>query len=398
MSVLLSLLFTSSITFAQDAEYRMNDVGGTVVLPSGWEVMEQGWSDWMFKATSRDNLMMKLWLTPYQPELNQASAEAWGEMYTRHLEAEGLKEVSVVFSKVGELAGHQVVLTRLDFSLRGEQDMVAHIAAFNSAGQTVHVRVLGLERKLSRIEAGLESIVSHLQMDSGPLAAQAAVSTEAGFSVQLPEGWRAPHPKELVEVRKLTGPLGQEELTPETCLVGLRPHADADPDVLFACGTRMQVGRIDEYSFSGVEEDVRDRFFGSSQTPVEKGVSINVGDRMGVLYRPPIAGGNYRMSLAPYDQGMMMTWVFGANITDEILDKDVSAVLASTQFTGPDGGHPTMAATDWVAYYLSYRPFSAPVIFSALGLAGLIGLAVGYIRRRRPSYLLDDLATEECSV
>ena len=67
-------------------DYRMNDVGGSVVLPGGWSLMDNGWTDYDFKAQSDTSLLMKLWLTPFQPELTDAAAKHWAEQYVGILE------------------------------------------------------------------------------------------------------------------------------------------------------------------------------------------------------------------------------------------------------------------------------------------------------------------------
>ena len=68
----------------------------------------------------------------------------------------------------------------------------------------------------------------------------------------------------------------------------------------------------------------------------------------------------------------------------------MTALSDSLAFTGPDGGQPIISPDKRIMYYLQYRPTSAPVILSGLVLVGLIGGGATVMRRRKPSYELDD--------
>jgi hypothetical protein len=382
---MLALLLSLS---ASAEDYRMNDVGGSVVLPSGWEVSDNGWTDYDFKAQSNTSLLMKLWLTPFQVEVDEAAAKHWAEQYTGILEREGLEDVAVASASVTTLARRPTAVSRLTFTHKTGGPGEAFFAAFASNGQTIHLRVVGLKRNAEKAEEALRQLVEGLTLDAAALPAVTAVEG-GGFSATLPAGWRVPHPKEMDAVKKITERMGT--YSAESCFIGIRPPLSGDPDVLFACGTYLHVGPLDEHSFAGIESEVHEKFFGSSDKPVEAATPITIGDRMGFYYRPPIPGGTYRLALAPYDKGMMMTWAVAHHLDETGLDAAMNELAGSVAFTGPDGGQPIISPDKRVMYYLKYRPTSAPVILGGLVLVGIIGGAVTMIRRRKPAYEVDDL-------
>ena len=98
------------------------------------------------------------------------------------------------------------------------------------------------------------------------------------------------------------------------------------------------------------------------------------------------------MALAPYDQGMMMTWAADHHGDPAALDAAVKATLASVTFTGPDGGAPIIAPDKWVSYYLKYRPTSPPVLLGGALVLGVLG-GIGFLAtrgRKKPGLDEDD--------
>ena len=381
---MIALLLSLS---AHAEDFRMNDVGGSVVLPAGWEVSDKGWTDWDFKAQSSTNLLMKLWLTPFQPEVTDAAARTWAEKYTGILEGEGLDAVAVASTTVSSLARRPTAVSKLTFTHKTGGSGVGWFAAFSSNGQTIHLRVIGLKRNDAKAEAALTQLVEGLELDAGALPAVTAVEG-GGFKATLPSGWRVPHPKELDAVKKLTSAVGDYDA--EACFIGIRPPVEGDPDVVLACESYFHIGPLDEHSFDGIEPEVREKYFNSAADTIEAAAPISIGGRMGYYYRPPLPGGAYRLALAPYDKGMVKVWAIASQLEEAELDAAVTALSDSVTFTGPGGGEPIIAPDKRVMYYLQYRPTSAPVILSGLVLAGLIGGGVTMMRRRKPSYELDD--------
>lgn len=379
-------LMLSLTALAED--YRMNDVGGSIVLPGGWEVSDKGWTDWDFKAQSGTSLLFKLWLTPFQPEMTDEAATHWAEMYKGILEREGLEEVAIESTERSTLSRRDTAITKLTFRHKTGGPGVAWFAGFPNNGQTIHIRVVGLARNDAKAEAALKQFAERMELDAGVLEAVTSVEG-GGFTATLPEGWREPHTKELDAVKKIAEKMGT--YVPDNCFIGIRPPLSGDPDVVFACGTYLHVGPLDEHSFDGIETEVNAEFFGSSDTPVDAATAITVGDRMGFYYQPPIPGGTFRLALAPYDKGMMMTWAVANQLDAAELDAAMTELNATVAFTGPEGGQPIIGPDKWAMYYLKYRPTSPPVLLGGLVVVGLVAGGVTAMRRRKPSYELDDI-------
>ena len=65
--------------------------------------------------------------------------------------------------------------------------------------------------------------------------------------------------------------------------------------IIFACRSQYYVGPLDEYSFSGVEAEVHERWFGRSEKPVPTAGQVQIGDRTGLYFMPPVATNPVRM-------------------------------------------------------------------------------------------------------
>ncbi|MDP6934255.1 MAG: hypothetical protein QGG40_15120, partial [Myxococcota bacterium] len=100
------LWFLLGLAQAQDdcSSCPMNDVGATLQLPSGWRMTR--WSDWDFKAKSKDGgITVELWLTPFQVEVSEESAEAWAQLYVKRIEGSGGGDAKVQETSTTEIEG-----------------------------------------------------------------------------------------------------------------------------------------------------------------------------------------------------------------------------------------------------------------------------------------------------
>lgn len=365
----------------------MNDVGGTAFLPDGYT--SESWADWELKAKSRAGVLFKLWLTPYEHAVTDQTVADFAQVYADGLSTEGIAGVEVANTAIQERGGRRVGVVTLNLNVGGGKG-VAYYAFAPSQGQTVHLRTIAGARLARQAQGDLDQLLDRLKLDLEALAAEnAALSTEAGFSTTLPEGWRIPVGKELEPVRKITGKVGEAELSPAHCWAAIRPVVGHDPDVMFACETRLQVNLLDEHSFDGIEAELHDRFFGRAETPVPAGVPVQVGDRMGVYFEPPVAGGPVRLAIAPFEGATVQAWALAESLDGPGLDAAFQGALASTTFSGPDGGAHVVGMDKRVAYYVKHRPTSPMVLVPGLALLGLIGAGVAAARRRKPAY--DDL-------
>lgn len=379
---LLGALSSPALAQDEDGAYRMNDVGGSLTLPAGFEVEEGGWADWEFKARSKDPILMKLWLTPFQVMPSDESLKVWTGQYADSLRKDKLKNVTMDSMGVTEVGERAVGRATLSFTIEGGGKGVAHYAAIPTLGQVVHIRTLGAARYSKKAEAALVSFVENLSLDEGPeLPTSQRVESPAGFAATLPEGWRAPLAKEMDAVRKVSQKVG-EELAPDDCWVAILPPPAGEVDLIWACQAEVHLPPVDEHSFAGVEQEVYDAYFGRSDKEVPHAEQVTVGDRVGFYYRPPVGGSPVRLAIAPYTGGEMVMWGFAGNLDDSGLDQAMQAILPTVEFTGEGGGQPIISADKWVMHYLKYRTTSPLVLGPlALLLLGIVGIG-GFVVRR----------------
>ena len=288
----------SSPAFAQGADgYAMNDLGGTVTLPKGYA--SELWTDAELKAKHPGGRILKIWLHPWQVEVDDAASKSWAERVKSGLEAEGVQGVELTTREVTEIGGRKTAWLSYDLDISGGKG-VAYAAAFTGSGNTVFIRLVAAKRRARQAEADLRGTLEALALEKGPLdTGTGEVETAAGFKARLPDGWRAPLRDELDLVRKVTSKVGEEGLASDDCWVGVRPPAVGDPDVIFACRSQYYIGPLDEYSFDGVEAEVHERWFGRSEKPVPEAGQVQIGDRVGLYYMPPVSTNPVRLAMAP---------------------------------------------------------------------------------------------------
>ncbi len=375
-----------------DDGYAMNDVGGTLHLPRGWEM--QTWADWEFKAKSRDGVLMRVYLTAFQVDPDAAAAAAFATSTQERLTKDGGVDFKEVVSEVGEAAlmdGKTVPAVRISMQFTFEKQKtggVVYAAAFTGKGQVIHVETITASRQARKAAAALDALLAGFQLDKLPEQTEGprVASEDAGFAFTAPQGWRAPVTAELGAVRAITAKVGEEKLDPKLCAVAIHPVAVGDPDVIFACEVYAFPGPVDDYSFEGEEAELHDRYFGRSDKPVDPAEKLTMGDRLGFLYTPPVAGHPVRLALAPYDKGMVQLWGMGGTMDDAALDEAVRAAAGSTEYTHEGGGQPIIAMDKRVSYYLKYRPTSPLVLGPAALLVLLVGGGVAMGRKKGNKY------------
>lgn len=371
----------------------MNDVGGTLVLPKGWESTE--WADWSMKAKSPDGVLMRLYLTDFQVEASPEAGQAWAGMYQERMEGEGGGSFAAPSVSVSSLplASGAVLGVRVDLGFtfeRQKEPGVLHAAAFPVRGQTLHIETVALARNDKKAAEALSAMLAGFTLEKGPDPINTTrVEAESGFAFTPPPGWRAPLQKELELVRKVTNKMGEKTIDPKRCAAVIRPPAVGEPDVIFGCELYQHLGIVDEYSFEGVEKELHQTYFGSAPKPVEPAKQVRFGERLGFLFSPPVAAHPLRLGIAPYDKGVVLLWAMSNQIDEAGLDSAVAATLASWEFTGPDGGEPIIALDKRIGYWLSYRPTSPMVLGPAVLVVAAIGGGIAMARRRKPAVDLD---------
>ncbi len=387
--MVLALLFAAQTAMAADDLWDIPDAGWAVRLPADWEVPSGGWTEWSLKARHTDGSIMQIWVTPYQIPVDKDSVGAWSKMYEQQIADEASAEVQVRGQEVLTIAGRSTGHVSLDVKVKGG-DGVAEVYAVEGPGRTIHARVVTGDRKAAKATAALREVVESAKVTKAPLpvGGRTLKSEKGEFAVTLPEGWRPPLSPEESEVAKIVGTLGLEALDTTVCAVGILPKANENPDLTLLCPTALHLDPLDEYSVQGIEDQLHERFFGRAKAEVPEGEAVTIGDRMGLLFRPPSANGAFRLAVAPYNLGILTWWTLGS--TDgPTLDAALSTMRPTVQFTGNNAGAPIVRADRQLAYWLTYRTTS-PVVLGPLALLlALIG-AIGFKLTRKPAAIDDD--------
>ena len=390
---LFALLLGTVVPRAHAEPFLMNDVGGTLTLPSGFEMVR--WSDWDFKAKGANGtIMYKLWLTPYQAPISKATGAVFADEYVRKLGNEGGGDGELQRTEIKTLGGRDVVISEIVFKAKGGKgaEGVYIGAAMAGAGQTIHSRVISSKRNVKAARNALESTLKTFQLKNKPLeVVSGEVTSGAGFGATLPEGWRAPVAPEMAEVLKITSKMWKSDLNSEECFSGIKTTGIGEPEVLFACSKFWDGTPVDELSFADIEREWREIFFGKAGAELPPGELIAVGDRTGALFRPRDGENPIRLLVAPYDGGLMATWLRGSGADVAAADAAMMAMASTVKFTGPDGGQPLIRPDRWVSYYLTHRP-THPFVLAPMLL--IIGGIVVLVRRGRGKNPYDDFDDE----
>ena len=142
------------------------------------------------------------------------------------------------------------------------------------------------------------------------------------------------------EVLKITSKMWKSDLNSEECFSGIKTTGIGEPEVLFACSKFWDGTPVDELSFADIEREWREIFFGKAGAELPPGELIAVGDRTGALFRPRDGENPIRLLVAPYDGGLMATWLRGSGADVAAADAAMMAMASTVKFTGPDGGQP----------------------------------------------------------
>ncbi len=389
---LFAVLMGIAAPKAHAEPFLMNDVGGTLSLPSGFEMVR--WSDWDFKAKGANGtIMYKLWLTPYQAPINKETGAAFAAEYVRKLGNEGGGEGKLQSTEIKTLGGRDVVISEIVFKAKGGKgaEGVYIGAAMAGAGQTIHSRVISSQRNVRAARKALESTLATFKLKKGPVDfVEGAVSSGAGFAATLPAGWRAPVEPEMTEVLGITSKMWKSDLGEDECFSGLKTTGVGEPAVLFACAKFWDGSPVDELSFSAVEQEWREIFFGKAGAELPPGELVTVGDRSGAVFRPRDGENPIRLLVAPFDGGLMATWLRGTGGDAAAADAALLALAPTVKFTGPDGGKPLIRPDRWVGYYLSHRPTHPFVLAPVILVIGGIVVLVRRGRGRDPYADFDD--------
>jgi hypothetical protein len=374
----LSALFVASILAttparAEDEKYLLGDFGLKLNLGDDWT--NTAWSDWAFDGNKVDRTqLIYVWGKEIQVDVRAEDLDAWSKVFVDKIDSLKGKDPTVRVKEVREIGGHPVARFEIDYAM-GDAKYAMSGATFTVEGQVVHVGLVSLGAKAAEGAKSLDTILSTAEYRKPPKAAvEGAELTAPGIVSKLPAGWHVPLEVEAGELQSPARGFGIDDLT--GCWTAVRGHANAEPDVLVACPGKVNLGVVDDYSFEGVDAQIRERFFkGAPVHGVEKVLSQD--GHLGFLYTFDTAAGSLVAGIVPFGTGVARLYAYAPVEKDPAFEATVRTLITDSKF---EGQHPA-GFGQYFTYYLKYRPFSPMVIVPALLLLGLTGLIVSLIRK-----------------
>ncbi|MFH1469647.1 MAG: hypothetical protein ABIO70_35000 [Pseudomonadota bacterium] len=407
MSRRLSLLavligfFLAALPLSASAEegvdsFPMNDVRATVHLPPKWVGIDGGWSDAEFAAKSKDGLLeFRLFFTPFQVTPSREAAEGWFEVHKKRLASAHAGDIKQERVEITQRKGRPVAEVDVSFRFEGDGPEGAYqTMVFPAYGKDIHLVMLSNVRNKPRGREAIEAFYDLLEVQKEAedlTALQGKAVSPAAFESNLPDGWRVFAPSEIAQVTELAKKTRQGRYDKDACWAAVRPQGIGDPDFFLVCQGGLLLDFVDEYSWTGIEPQVREKLFGGSGIEVAAGEKVVVGDRLGFLFRLPARGDDVALlAVAPYDQGVVIASSLAQKKRAALVEEDFNSTLQSTRFTGEGGGKQPMGGPGgWFLYSIRYRPtnplFLGPVVLFGAIFLGIIVL----LARHKPKDIED---------
>jgi hypothetical protein len=391
---MFALLLALQLAFAQNAPateegrdaqggYLMNDVGAWIYLPPGLEPDAGGWSDTGFSAKTADGgVEVKLWLTEFQVPITMDSMQVYGKDYLARVEDLGGKNAKITSAQLHDWGDKKGGAVDVEFDLKENVKGYAYHAILQSNAQMIHIRSLAAGRNAPRAKQLLEQVATSLKRVKEPAPEQTGTLTsKAGFTITVPEGWRAPIPgPETDKVLRRAESVGIDDISDERCATAIVPPPHGELDVLLACKQKYFLGPVDEHSWKAEQKHLYELFhFEEAKIPAAE--QVQVGDRLGFYYKPREGEKPMRLVVAPYDGGLLLLWGIAGSMHAPQLDETMKSAMASVKFTGPNGGQPIIRLGERLEYWVKHRPFSPQVLIPSFLL--VVGLVVFVIKARR---------------
>jgi hypothetical protein len=361
---------------ATEEAFLMADVGATVVLPSNWK--SERWADWDFKAkTVAGDMAFFVFMTPYQVPITVEHAKVWAESYKDKVKEN--KDIKVLRADVGQVAGRTTAIVEIGFTFpQNNMPGIWKSYAFNGAGKVIHVSIIAAGRNQAKAFEQLDLLNSKLQIGkpAAPLGELAGeIKTESEFVLTAAEGWRRPLPEEQTKAEDIAAKTGQASIDYKRCVLLLKPHPIADPDIVLFCNIGWHVPYTDERTWKDVEAKVYEKFFRSGEGQIPHAEKIEANGRLGFLYMPTEAGAGFRMSVIPYNKGIVVGWGITTKDYAAGLDGAFREMVTGMKFLGSDNGAQVVGMAGWIGYYIRYKPWH-PLVWAPTLLI-LVGLVLG---------------------
>ena len=365
-ALLFLLLVFSAVGFAQEEdapEFLLADFGVRIDLPPTWKMTR--WSDWDFKGEVKKDASIKLfaWATPVQMTVVEGDLEAWGGIHLAKVsEFEGQDPKILKSSVVGDVGRFE-----MEFSFANGNIAAMAGATIPIQGRMFHMVTVTAQKRSDEGIKALDDMVARLEINKKAEEFQEETTLSIkGAETILPQGWREGLIPEKEVAYKQAADLGVKL---KDCWMAIRPKPAADPDVMVTCQGGMWLGIVDKHSFAARDKKLRPFLFGDVEmAPAEM---VELEDRVGFLYHPPLKGSTLYLGVVPYDQGLLRTWVMGTG-DDALLRSAIEKAMTNTTHAGP---HPASLG-NMVTYWLGDRILSPCVLIPVIGIALLFFLLI----------------------
>jgi hypothetical protein len=374
----------SQFAFAQEEtgdgpEFLLGDAGVRIELPKpAWKMTR--WSDWDFKGTSKDGVLLFAWTTPFQIPIVEGDLEEWSKVFQARAADEGSTEAKVIKSAVG--TAHETATAEIELEMVSGAGaaLTMYGVSMPVEGQTFHIATVSTASKARASQKYLTTAVEALEIKKPAIELKwgGEVSYE-GVTSTLPDTWREPLKQEMLPVAKGAKALGISSL--KSCWKAIQPQAGGKAKILLSCQDKLVPGILDTFTQSDVFAEVGRHWFGKNAKAQPEALALS-GGGIGVYIQAEIAKNTIHMAGAPNEAGMGKIILLGAAAEDATASEDIKAVTIGSQFSAA----PAPELRDTAIYYINYRP-SHPFVWLPVVLSGIVLiliLAMIVIGARRP--------------
>ena len=204
----LFLAMVSQVALAQDEEskapeFLLGDIGVQVNLNKRTWTMNR-WSDWDFKATSKDNVLVYAWATPLQIDIVEADVAKWAAVHIAKAKEEGGGDSKVLASEFVSVQERPAARESLEVAIEGGNPLAMHGLSTTMQGQTFHIATVAASERSGNARKALDGILEELDFKrtAEPLNWGGTFESEVS-KAELGTSWRAPLKSEMLLVMAL---------------------------------------------------------------------------------------------------------------------------------------------------------------------------------------------------
>lgn len=375
---LLSALLAVTPAVAQDEEaaedeaphYELAEVGVRVDIPEeSWE--SDHWSEWDFKATSDDGIVLVVWTTPFQIDIQEDELGLWAPVYTSQAETQGGVEPKVVNQGMREVQGIPASDVELTMGTSKGIDLVMLASSFVVKGQDLHVATVAMNERKGKARQVLDGVLERMEINRKAEPIEWGGNAKAaGLDATLTDYWRLPTREERPTAMEKMKSIGIGSL--KGCWLAVHPHAGGTTDLLVTCHNKKHVYPvINDKTFADQEAELRNAWIGGD----EPGRPLKVGDRSGFQWDAKVGTKRLHIAAIPIEGGLAKAVAYAKGGDDQTVADQMVATLDNNHFSTPieaDFGED-------LRYYFKYEPFSPIVIGPIVGAVVLLLVILGVI-------------------